>query len=74
MATLGEFLAMGGHAAFVWPAYGVAAVVMVGLVVTSLRTARAAEAEVKVLEDGAPARRRARTGSETGPGTGGNAT
>lgn len=28
---MSEFLAMGGYAAFVWPAYGVALVVMVGL-------------------------------------------
>ena len=62
---------MGGHAAFVWPAYGVAAVVLVGLVVTSLRTARAAEAEVRVLEDAAPARRRAGSGAQTGAQTGG---
>jgi heme exporter protein D len=31
MGDLGAFLAMGGYAAFVWPAYGLAFVVLAGL-------------------------------------------
>ncbi len=44
------FLDMGGYAAFVWPAYGIVAVVMIGLVVTSLRRLRANEAAIAKLE------------------------
>jgi heme exporter protein D len=35
--SLGEFLAMGGHGPYVWSAYGVAALVLVWLVVAPLR-------------------------------------
>ena len=35
--SISAFLAMGGYAAFVWPAYGAAAMVLVGLLITSLR-------------------------------------
>ncbi|MHA1107495.1 MAG: heme exporter protein CcmD [Alphaproteobacteria bacterium] len=59
---MAEFLSMGGHAAFIWPAYGVAATVLIALVFTSLRMARAAEAEVHTLEESAPPR----TGREDG--------
>ena len=52
-----DFLAMGGYAGFVWPAYGVAALVLAALVITSVRRARNAEAEVRVLEDTRPGRR-----------------
>ncbi len=33
MSALDTFLAMGGYARFVWPAYGVAAVVLIGMTV-----------------------------------------
>lgn len=33
---MSEFLAMGGYAAFVWPAWGAAALVLGGLLVASL--------------------------------------
>ncbi len=51
-----EFLAMGGYAAFVWPAYGLALVVLCALAVSSLRMARTAETEVRTLEESAPRR------------------
>jgi heme exporter protein D len=35
-----SFLEMGGYGAFVWPAYGLAAAVMIGLLWTSLRNGR----------------------------------
>jgi heme exporter protein D len=35
-----EFLAMGGYARFVWPAYGVALLVLAGMAVISLRAWR----------------------------------
>ena len=43
------FFAMGGYAGFVWPAYGLAAIVLVGLLALSLRQLRNAEAELAAL-------------------------
>jgi len=43
MDRIEEFLAMGGYAAYVWPAYGLAAVTLIGIVATSLSRLRAAE-------------------------------
>ena len=52
-----SFFEMGGYAAYVWPAFGAAAVIMVALLVLSIRTMRAREAALRALE--ATARRRA---------------
>jgi heme exporter protein D len=43
------FLAMGGYAGFVWPAYGLAAAILVGLLLVSLRQLRKAEADLEAL-------------------------
>ena len=51
-----SFFEMGGYAAYVWPAFGAAAVIMVVLLVLSIRTMRAREAALNTLE--ATARRR----------------
>jgi len=40
MGDIAAFLAMGGYAAFVWPAYGVALVVLTGLAADSWRRYR----------------------------------
>lgn len=53
---INSYLDMGGYAAYVWPAYGLAAIVMVGLLLTSLRSLRAREAELKLLQDSIPGR------------------
>lgn len=45
-----EFLAMGGYGSFVWPAYGVTALVVLGLVVWSAQAHRAVKARVAMLE------------------------
>ncbi len=45
-----EYFAMGGHGAFIWPAYLAAAAVMAGLLVSSLRALRARQAELDALE------------------------
>ena len=45
-----SFFEMGGYAAYVWPAFGVAAVIMVALLALSVRTMRAREAALKALE------------------------
>ena len=50
MADIRTFLNMGGHAAYVWPALGFAAAVLIGLAVASLRRLRAAEAALAALE------------------------
>jgi heme exporter protein D len=47
---MGEYFAMGGHGGFVWPAYIVAALVMVGLLLASLRALRDRQAELGGLE------------------------
>ncbi len=64
MGSIGEFLAMGGHGGYIWSAYGIAVVVIGGLVITSLRAVKAREAEAAALEAARPSRRaRRRTGS-----------
>jgi heme exporter protein D len=40
---MSEYFAMGGYAAFIWPTYGVAAVLLVALFLLSARRLRAAE-------------------------------
>ena len=48
---------MGGYAGFVWSAYGVAALILIGLLVMSWRNLRARQAEVAALEAASPRRR-----------------
>ena len=55
---MSSFIDMGGYAGYVWPAYGVAMVVMVGLLVASLLGSRARERELKVLQELRPHRTR----------------
>ena len=45
-----SFFEMGGYAAYVWPAFGAAAVIMLALLVLSIRTMRAREAALRALE------------------------
>ncbi len=55
-----EFLAMGGYAAFVWSAYGVAAGVMIALLASTLRGLKQRRAVLDALERArGPSRRRA---------------
>mgnify|MGYP003627689553 FL=1 len=49
MESITEYLHMGGHASFIWPAYGIATVVLAGLLITSLRSMRRNEALAKSL-------------------------
>ncbi len=65
MEAIAEFFAMGGHGGFVWPAFGVAAVVMVALLVVSLRQARANQAALDRLQATRPSRRATRPTTET---------
>lgn len=47
MKSWGEFLSMGGYAAYVWPAYGIAAVVLILNAVLPGRRLRRQLAELK---------------------------
>ncbi len=49
MDRLQAILEMGGYAMFVWPAYGVAIGLLVGLLVVSLRGMRGQEAALRSL-------------------------
>jgi heme exporter protein D len=60
--ALTNYLAMGGYAAYVWPAYGFAALVMGGLAVASRRALARRAAELAALEGGTRAQRRAARG------------
>ena len=55
-----EFFHMGGYAQYVWSAYGVVALVLVGLTVWTLVSLKRASAELADLEAIAPRRRRRR--------------
>ena len=58
---MSAFLNMGGYAGYVWPAYAIAAVVLIALVWDSVRGLRASERELAEAEKSSP-RRRAREG------------
>ena len=57
MGDIGAFLAMGGYAAFVWPAYGVAFAVLGGLAAQSWRRYRESVVDARAAAAGAAARR-----------------
>ena len=52
---------MGGYGAFVWPAFGVTALVMVWLLAASLHRLRTVERRLETEQPQRPDRRRART-------------
>ncbi len=60
MDSIAAFFDMGGYARFVWPAYTIAFIVMVGFVVTSWRTLRARQTSLDALEKAHPRRRPAK--------------
>jgi len=47
---MSEFFTMGGYATFVWPAYGITALVMLGLLVDTLHRLRARRRRLEQLE------------------------
>lgn len=47
-----DYLAMGGYAAFVWPAYAVAAVILAGLCWQSRQAYRRRQQELERLQQG----------------------
>ena len=50
MGDISAFLAMGGYAGFVWPAYGVALVVLGGLALLSWRRYRESSVTLERLQ------------------------
>ena len=50
MNDTNSILSMTEHGAYVWPTYGLAAVVLIGLVVLSLRALRRSRAELERIE------------------------
>ncbi len=50
MDAIGHYLSMGGYARFVWPAYGVTALVLLALFVDTLARVRRRRAELASLE------------------------
>ena len=50
MAAVDHFLAMGGYARFVWPAFGLAVLVLGGLLIESLVTYKKRQRELAAAE------------------------
>jgi len=58
MSGVDAFLAMGGYAGYVWPAYAAAAIVLGGLLAWSLAGYRRAQRELEMQQRTAPGARR----------------
>ncbi|MBI4967900.1 MAG: heme exporter protein CcmD [Rhodospirillales bacterium] len=54
---MSDFFAMGGYAGFVWPVYGLAALIMAALLWRTLAVLRRREAEFKDLDEARQAQR-----------------
>ena len=54
------FFAMGGYAAYVWPAFAITAIVMIGLLIETLHTLHRRERGLAGLESTRPERIRER--------------
>lgn len=52
-----SFFEMGGYAAYVWPAFGIGALVLIALLVLSLQRLKSREAELRQLEAAGGGRR-----------------
>jgi heme exporter protein D len=55
--VIDHFLAMGGYARFVWPAYGLAVILLGGLLIASLRASRQQQRQWAAIEATRPKRR-----------------
>ena len=58
MEDIASFFNMGGYAAFVWPALGLTAVILIAMAVTSTRQLKANEAALQMAEQSGGRRRR----------------
>jgi heme exporter protein D len=50
MDAVREFFAMGGYAVYVWPSYGLTAVVLLALLIGSWRGLRARQRQLRAIE------------------------
>lgn len=57
---MAEFFHMGGYAPYIWSSYGLAGVILFGLLMASLIRLRTKETTLRALEQGLPPRRRRR--------------
>lgn len=64
MDSLTDFLAMGGYAAYVWPAVGLTLVMLIGFVVSSLGRLRRTRRQLAALEAARQASRAQRKAAE----------
>lgn len=64
---MSAFFAMGGYALYVWGSYGVAAAVLIGLLLLSLRGLKANETLLATLEATVPARGARKRKAATAP-------
>ncbi len=58
MESMTEFFRMGGHAAYIWPAYGASLLVLFVLLFTSLRALKNDENTLRILQAENGGRRR----------------
>ena len=65
-----DFVAMGGYAAYVWPAYGFAVIVLIVLLVPSWRSTRRRDAELEQVRRFARPARVSRARLRPAPGSG----
>jgi len=56
--SIKEFLHMGGHGAYIWPAFAVSAATLAILLVASYRGLKTDEKTLAMLQAGQPSRRR----------------
>ena len=61
MEAIDAFVHMGGYGGYVWPAYGLAVVLLALVLLTSLAAARRAEADLEQLQRTRRDRRGAKT-------------
>ena len=64
MESLSDFLAMGGYAAYVWPAVGLTLAVLVGFALASWRSLARTRRQLALLEADRRARRQRAAGAE----------
>ena len=57
---MSDFLAMGGYGAYVWPAYGLTAIVLLGFLVVTWQGLRGRRRALERLEAELPSRRERR--------------
>jgi heme exporter protein D len=66
MQAISDYLTMGGYAAFIWPAYGVAALVLIAFAIDSWLRVKRAEAALRRLEAELPGRKAGKVDDKAG--------